>query len=74
MAFQGRLAYIVCTEDQAVPKLGQEAMMQGTGKDWIVTELRGSHNAPFLSEKTHEAVDAIDGFINAFLSAGTGQS
>lgn len=70
-AFQGRLAYLICTEDRAVPKFGQEAMMQGTGQDWIVKELQGSHNAPFLSNKTQEAVDAVDSFVDAFFSAGT---
>lgn len=67
-AFQGRLAYIMCTEDQAVPKFGQEAMMQGIGKEWLVTEFQGSHNAPFLSKKTQDAVDAVSNFINTFLS------
>lgn len=72
VAFQGRLAYIVCTEDRAVPKDGQEAMMQGTGKDWIVKELQGSHNAPFMSARTQQAVDMVDGFIQAFISRGNG--
>ena len=64
-AFHGRLAYLVCTEDQAIPKLGQEAMMQGTGKNWIVRELQGSHNAPFLA-KTQEAVEAVEAFVQLF--------
>lgn len=58
----------MCTEDQAVPKFGQEAMMQGIGKEWMVKELQGSHNAPFLSNKTQDAVDAVDNFIYAFFS------
>lgn len=73
-AFQGRLAYLVCTEDLAVPKFGQEAMMQGTGQEWIVKELQGSHNAPFLSNKKQEAVDAVDRFIHTFLSRENGPS
>lgn len=64
--FEGRLAYLVCTEDKAIPKFGQEAMMQGTGKDWSVREMVGSHNSPFL-KKVEEAAGAVDAFVAGFL-------
>lgn len=67
-ALHGCLAYLVCTEDQAIPKSGQEAMMQGTGQQWIVKELQGSHNAPFLL-KIQEAVQAVEDFIQLFSRA-----
>lgn len=65
--FEGRLAYLVCTEDQAIPKFGQEAMMQGTGMDWNVKEIVGSHNSPFM-KKTQEAVKAVEELVEQFLA------
>lgn len=65
--FEGRLAYLMCSDDQAIPRFGQEAMMQGTGMDWVVREIVGSHNAPFL-KKTEEAAGAVDRFVDGFLS------
>ena len=69
-AFAGRLAYIVCTEDQAIPKIGQQIMMQLTGQQWKVKELVGSHNAPFLL-KEQEAAQMVEDFITSFLGMGT---
>ena len=63
--FDGRLAYLVCTEDRAIPEFAQRAMMEGIGKKWIVQELEGSHSAPFLS-KIEEAVQALQGFVRNF--------
>jgi len=65
-AFRGRLAYIVCIQDQAIPKVGQEAMMQLTGQEFMVQELHGSHNATFLS-KPGEAAEMVVGFVEKFL-------
>ena len=67
--FENRLAYLACAEDQAIPKVGQEAMMQGTGMSWVVKEIVGSHNSPFL-KKTGEAVRAVEEFVEGFLSLG----
>ena len=67
--FEGRLAYLVCTEDEAIPKFGQEAMIQGTGLEWDVREIVGSHTAPFL-KKTGETLQAVEDFIKRFLRAG----
>ena len=64
--FEGRLAYLVCTEDVAIPRFGQEAMMHGTGMEWVVKEMEGSHNCPFL-KKTEEASEAVDAFVAGFL-------
>lgn len=68
--FEDRLAYLVCTEDQAIPKFGQEAMMQGTGVEWAVREIVGSHTSPFL-KKMEEAAGAVDAFVDGFLKLGT---
>ena len=48
-AFHGRLAFIVTTEDRAVPKEAQFGMMAATQQSWIVKELASSHCAPFLN-------------------------
>ena len=64
--FDGRLAYLVCTEDLAIPKVGQEAMMQGTGQKWAVREMKGSHNSPFLG-RPRKAVEIVEGFVQIFL-------
>lgn len=63
--FDDHLAYLVCTEDRAIPKFAQGAMMHGTGKKWIVKELEGSHSAPFLS-KIKDAVQALEAFVRIF--------
>ncbi|MCJ1247408.1 hypothetical protein MMC30_004622 [Trapelia coarctata] len=54
-------------QDQAIPKVGQEAMMQLTGQEFIVKELHGSHNAAFLA-KPREAAEMVAGFIEQFLN------
>ncbi|KAJ5395157.1 uncharacterized protein N7487_009460 [Penicillium crustosum] len=48
-AFEGQLAFIVTTEDRAVPKEAQFGMMAATQKEWIVKEMAYSHCAPFLN-------------------------
>ena len=40
--------------------------MQGTGKDWVVKEIVGSHNSAFL-KKTEEAAAAVEAFVDGFL-------
>jgi hypothetical protein len=49
-AFQGRLAFIVTTDDRAVPKEAQFGMMAATQKPWIVKEIPSSHCGPFLNQ------------------------
>ncbi|KAG0154637.1 hypothetical protein PDIDSM_205 [Penicillium digitatum] len=64
-AFQGRLAFIVTTEDRAVLKEAQYGMMAATQKKWIVKELASSHCAPFLDRidetvgLTREIIDQL---------------
>lgn len=64
--WEGRLAYLVCTEDQAIPRFGQEAMMVGTRSRWTVREMVGSHNAPF-SKYAEDASGIVGEFIEGFL-------
>lgn len=72
-AFRGRLAYIVCTKDQAIPQAGQEAMMGLTGQSWIVKELQGSHNAAFWL-KQQEAAQMVESIVATFQQEANGGS
>ena len=58
----------MCTEDKAIVKAGQEAMIQYSGQHWIVKELQGSHMAPFLL-KQHETAEMVANFIESFEQA-----
>ena len=60
------MAYLVCTEDKAIPNFGEEAVMEGTGISWITREISGSHNSPLLM-MTEEAADIADHFMMKFL-------
>lgn len=64
-AFTGRLAYVVTTEDMAVPKVAQYGMISGTGQQWHVREIESSHCAPFIT-KVAESVEILQDFIQAF--------
>lgn len=45
--FNDRRAYIRCEEDQVLPATQQDALISGTGVEWIVKEMGGGHS-PFL--------------------------
>ncbi|KAJ5210070.1 hypothetical protein N7491_009882 [Penicillium cf. griseofulvum] len=64
--FEGRLGFIVTTEDAAVPKEAQTGMMAATQKAWIVKEIASSHCAPFLN-RIGETVGLIREIIDQFL-------
>ncbi|KAI9725590.1 MAG: hypothetical protein M1828_003078 [Chrysothrix sp. TS-e1954] len=63
--FQGCFAYIVLTEDIALPKIGQETMLQYSGQSWEIEELQASHNAPFL-DQTQKSLDLIERLVGKF--------
>ncbi|KNG91652.1 hypothetical protein ANOM_000206 [Aspergillus nomiae NRRL 13137] len=63
--FTGRLAYVVTTDDLAVPKVAQYGMISGTGQQWHVREIESSHCAPFIT-KVAESVEILQDFIRAF--------
>lgn len=64
-AYTGRLAYVVTTEDLAVPNVAQYGMMSGTGQNWHVREIESSHCAPFIT-KVAESVGILQDFIQTF--------
>ena len=48
-AFQGKLAYVRCLQDQAMPSSLQDILIQKSGVDWIVKDLQSGH-FPFISQ------------------------
>lgn len=60
-----KLGFILLLKDQAIPKAGQEAMMEYSGQKWQVKELDTSHNGPFTS-KIRETVELIEVMIKSF--------
>lgn len=63
--YEGRCAYIVTGDDQAVPQAAQYGMITATGRKWIVKEMVGSsHMAPFLTK-----MDVCIGFLNEILDS-----
>ncbi|KAJ5193266.1 hypothetical protein N7449_009408 [Penicillium cf. viridicatum] len=66
-SYTGRLGYIRCTADVAVPIGQQDVMVEGAdgqGK-WVVRTLEGSGHSPFLS-RPHEVAAALQEIVNAF--------
>ncbi|KAL3465554.1 hypothetical protein BJX64DRAFT_56032 [Aspergillus heterothallicus] len=63
--YAGRLAAIITTEDLAVPKVAQSAMIAGTQKSWMMKEMGCSHCAPFIS-RIPESVELVFGFLRGF--------
>ena len=63
--FKGCLAYVVCTDDKAIPREAQDGMIKGSGLEWEVREMHCSHNAPF-TPKEKETAEIIMNFIDKF--------
>ena len=63
--FKGRLAFIVTTEDRAVPKDAQYGMMAASQQEWIVKEMACSHCGPFLN-RIEETVGVLQDVIGRF--------
>ena len=53
--FNGKIAYMRCTEDRAVPAAVQDAMIEGSGVKWSVKNIDSAHS-PFLKEPKKVAV------------------
>ncbi|OAA72458.1 hypothetical protein ISF_01531 [Cordyceps fumosorosea ARSEF 2679] len=65
--YAGRLGYVACTEDRAVPFEDQKAMIAGAGgaEKWIVRELKGSGHSPFFS-RPQEVASVLHGIVEQF--------
>ena len=73
-AFQGSLAYIVCTKDMCVPPAVQRFIMDKSGIKWLVRELEAGHCAFLSSPKQLATVVsqlAIDFTADSALSTVT---
>lgn len=53
------------TEDRAVPKDAQYAMMAATKQVWIVKEMECSHCAPFIN-RIDETIQLLQGLVGRF--------
>lgn len=58
--------FVMCTHDQAVPIVGQQAMIQYSGCDWAVAEIDGGHCA--YIDRPSEVGEAILDLVSRFES------
>ncbi|PNS16083.1 MAP kinase kinase kinase wis4 [Sphaceloma murrayae] len=56
---KGKLGYIKCLRDQAIPLEGQTAVIQGTGQEWHIAEMDTGHS-PFVSRAGETAKVCLD--------------
>ncbi|KAI9685946.1 MAG: hypothetical protein M1820_010713 [Bogoriella megaspora] len=65
--FDGRRAYIRCTEDAALLPFVQDALIEESGVQWIVKEIAAGHS-PFMS-KPKELAQALNELVDEFEKA-----
>ena len=63
-AYQGKLAYLRCTDDRASPPPLQDLFWQRSGADWIVKDMDSSHS-PFATKPT-EVVELVLELVEKF--------
>ena len=63
-AYQGKLAYLRCTQDRPSPLMLQDLFWQRSGVDWIVRNIESGHS-PFAS-KPGEVVEFISELVEKF--------
>jgi antirestriction protein len=59
-AFEGRRAYIRCTEDSCLPFDLQNAWLESCGVEWAIRDLEASHSA-YISQP-----EAVAGLVSTF--------
>ncbi len=62
--FAGKLAFLRCTLDQALPPFLQDMFVEKSGVKWAVKDLECSHS-PWASQSA-EVVQAVEGFLKDF--------
>ena len=67
--YSGKIAFLGCTQDAALPTFVQDLFVNKSEVNWIVKDLEASHS-PFAS-KPGEVVEAVKEFIHAFESEKT---
>jgi len=70
--FEGKLAYLRCTQDRAVPAFVQDMMMEKSQVMWLVKDIETSHS-PFLS-RPKELAELVMDCTNIFLSRNSGSA
>ena len=62
--FEGKLAFVRCLKDQALPTFVQDLFIQKSGLEWQVKGIDAGHS-PYLSQPD-ELIEDLIGFAKAF--------
>lgn len=63
-AFEGKLAFLKCTQDQALPLLLQDMFVERSGVKWTVGSIDAGHSA--WASKPKEVAGLVEGFVGTF--------
>ncbi len=58
-AFEGKIAFLRCTQDQALPTFLQDLFVQRSGVKWIVKDIDAGHS-PWASKPKETSAMVID--------------
>lgn len=62
--YAGKIAFIRCTADQALPLFLQDMFVKNSGVEWSVRELESSHS-PFISQP-QKVVEVLNELVTQF--------
>lgn len=62
--FAGKLAFIRCMKDQALPPFLQDIFMKNSGVEWKVKDMEASHSA--FASKPEEMANILEDFAQQF--------
>lgn len=62
--YAGKIAFIRCTADQALPLFLQNMFMENSGVEWIVREIESSHS-PYISQP-QKVVEVLNELVTQF--------
>ena len=65
--FAGKLAFLRCTQDQAMPVVMQDMLVQRSGVDWMVKDIEASHSS--WASRPEEVVKILDEWVAVFQGA-----
>lgn len=63
-AFAGRIAFLKCSEDAALPPFLQDLFINKSGVEWLVSEVKAGHS-PWAS-MPEEVARIIGGWVEVF--------
>lgn len=67
--FVGKLAFLRCKQDQAIPLFLQDMFVQRSGVEWMVKDIEAGHS-PWASQPK-EVMKSLEECTVVFLEAGT---